>query len=108
MNWKKYANLFCNGAFQYTCNHHAPKPKLLTDYNYAIRKLISEPVYKFKLIARPISDLSNEEKKKYSELLHYHETNEYESPESFMYLLYIGVLPSNFDKTDIIFQSKIR
>lgn len=113
MNWKDYPNLFANGKFSYRCYPLVKESKPFTEWNYAMKKFIREDAYDFKLIARPISDMNDEELIDYENLcepdIHF-KYNRFHTlfmphPKSFMYLLSIGVYPLS-DTTDVIFKEK--
>ena len=72
--------------------------------------LILEDLENSKLIARHVDSMSDEEKEIYDskkEQYQHHELDEveeFESPESFLYLLSIGVLPESLADEDVIWE----
>lgn len=125
MNWKEMAHLFCNGKFYVNLNTSGriadknphPLQKIGIDRIYiwstATCDWVGYPFNYCTLLARSIDDMSDDEMDEYRSKMHYDyfDSNDmspksFSSPESFMYLLSIGVLPPNFDTTDVIFIDK--
>lgn len=112
-DWKEYAYLFANGKF---IMHHKVMDKklIIIGIHIADKRFLSigdglpQMWVDYKdcnLIARPISDMKDKEKKTWQGLCYkrQHEysefnTSHHESPKSFIYLLSIGVYP--FDQSD--------
>ena len=101
MNWKDVPHLFANGRFSYVKKGHASK---ITSFYDLRNKFDNSEAIGFNnftrlneiesLIARKIEDMTDEEKIRRQELSMYDEDNyPIESPESFLYLLSIGVYP---------------
>ena len=128
MNWKDYPNLFFNGKFRFM-----HEKKLLPNNSFTSINLHDEgktPIdieitahskekhrwvefNNCKLIARHVSDMSDDEFNEHQQHVWTIDNpknglriGQYESPESFLYLLRISVLPPNFDTTDVIFKEK--
>lgn len=126
-SWKEVPHLFANGKFEIQTNlEDVPdnqvlvgcigeeKNLLLYDGNF----IDSQNTY---LIARPISDMSDEERRTYNNLLisnadvdpiygisgNFVDIEPEETPESFLYLLSIGCYPFNQDNPkDVIWTFK--
>ena len=104
--WFEHAHLFANGKF-----------KVKNDYCYVNNPDIIVRVNEDStstLIARSIDDMTDEEKKIHMYecrgVIHKSQLDSeprfYETPESFLYLLSIGVLPPNFSEEGVEFLKK--
>lgn len=126
-SWKEQPQLFANGKFEIRINGGNKfqlvgcQPSTVFDGEKAILfynmsgQIVEKPVLNCTLIARPISDMTDEELSVFENMVEpdiefkYRENHWLfmDHPESFLYLLSIGVYPfdqSHFENGDVILQ----
>lgn len=107
--WKDYPSLFANGKF-YGLNDR--KEKFLISGCIASEEfyLLGATSYRATdctLIARRIEDMTDEERNIYNnKRIANVMGGSTESPESFLYLLSIGILPKQFETDNVIFTNE--